>query len=274
MAPTPEDLSLRVTGFDGDARYIQDDPGDDEMRTATERDVDRLTYSSELRRLTSVTQVVSPRTDQQIHNRLTHTLKVGQLGRRIAQRFLDAVVDGDLDVAAVEAACLAHDLGHPPFGHVGEQTLDRLCTNSGLSRFPGVTWEPIPEGFEGNAQSFRILTRLARRGRTKGLDLTVRTLNAAVKYPWKREGAGSVTHRLVRQQRKLNANSKWCVYLDDEPVFGLIRKHHTGGHVWPSLEASIVAVQVAEAVGCQGQPSAAARSAAMIETPCLRAVSM
>jgi len=114
------------------------------------------------------------------HNRLTHTLKVAQLARRLAERFA-AQYQGELedageciDAEVVEAAALAHDLGHPPFGHIGEQTLRDCVRNAGL-----------PEGYEGNAQSFRIVNRLAEyRVKVKGLDLTRATRAAILKYPW------------------------------------------------------------------------------------------
>ena len=83
---------------------------------------------------------------------------------------------GDLNADVVEAACLAHDLGHPPFGHIAEQELDRLATAHGL-----------PDGFEGNAQSFRIVSSLASASSTgPGLNLTRASLNAILKYPWLR----------------------------------------------------------------------------------------
>ena len=83
------------------------------------------------------------------HNRLTHSLQVAQVGRRIAEKLLRDNKDLDLDPDVVEAACLAHDIGHPPFGHIAEKELDGIATENGLK-----------DGFEGNAQSFRIVTRL------------------------------------------------------------------------------------------------------------------
>jgi len=117
---------------------------------------------------------------QLFHNRLTHVLKVAQIGRGLAERILAEPANrskseklGGLDPDAVEAAALAHDLGHPPFGHVGERMLDELVKESGIS-----------DGFEGNAQSFRIVTKLAVRTDAEGLNLTRATLNALLKYPW------------------------------------------------------------------------------------------
>ena len=150
--------------------------GDD--RSPAQRDRDRILYSSSFRRLAEVTQVVSANSGYVFHNRLTHSLQVAQVGRRLAEKLerrhpelTTNVVDPDV----VEAACLAHDLGHPPFGHTAEHQLNHLAKGSG--------------GFEGNAQSFRIITRLASRSRDYGgLDLTAATLAAVLKYPWLKGG--------------------------------------------------------------------------------------
>lgn len=156
-----------------------------DARTPSEHDCDRILYSDALRRLGGVTQVVAVGEMLLFHTRLTHTLKVQQLARRIAEHLQRdprnaATIKqmGELDVGAAEAAGLAHDLGHPPFGHVGETALNTRCRKSGL------------DGYEGNAQSFRILTKLARRGDETqfGLGLSDVTLRAVIKYPWLRTG--------------------------------------------------------------------------------------
>ncbi|MFB9432216.1 deoxyguanosinetriphosphate triphosphohydrolase family protein [Streptoalloteichus tenebrarius] len=148
-------------------------------------DRDRVASSPFFARLGGVTQVVSPTgSGLLVHNRLTHSLKVAQVARAIAER-LTADPDtavllhrlGGCHPDVVEAAALAHDLGHPPFGHLGEQVLDRLARH----RFG------LPDGFEGNAQSFRIITTTDVRGpAASGLDLTTATRAATLKYPWTR----------------------------------------------------------------------------------------
>jgi dGTPase len=150
-------------------------------------DRDRIVGSPFFARLGGVTQVISPGgSGLLVHNRLTHSLKVAQVGRAIAERLsaderyrdlLDKLGGCDPDV--VEAAALAHDLGHPPFGHLGEQVLDRLArARLGL-----------PDGFEGNAQSYRIVTSTEIHGAaTIGLDLTAAVRAAMLKYPWTRSG--------------------------------------------------------------------------------------
>jgi dGTPase len=148
-----------------------------DYRRPFERDRDRVLYSSAFRRLAGITQVAAVSEQRVLHNRLTHSLKVAQLGRRIAQhvesdeRDLAEQIGVNPDV--VETAGLAHDLGHPPFGHIAEDVL-----KAKLKAIPGL------EGFEGNAQSFRIVTKVARRRETHvGLDLTRSSLNAILKYP-------------------------------------------------------------------------------------------
>lgn len=124
-----------------------------DYRTPGQVDRDRILYSSAFARLAEVTRVVSADRGYVFHNRLTHSLKVAQLARRISERLhhvqsREAQALG-LDPDVAEAAALAHDLGHPPFGHIAEEELHRLAQKEGL-----------PDGFEGNAQSFRIVARL------------------------------------------------------------------------------------------------------------------
>ncbi|NMN02195.1 deoxyguanosinetriphosphate triphosphohydrolase [Bifidobacterium panos] len=171
------------------------EPPKSKTRTAFERDRARLIHSSALRRLGAKSQVLVAGTDDFARTRLTHTLEVAQIGRQIA-----AMLGCDPDV--VDCACLAHDLGHPPFGHNGEKALAGIAANIG--------------GFEGNAQTLRILTRLEPKvffsdGRSAGVNLTRASLDAAVKYPWTKAEA-------VRYPKGANGK-KFCVYPDDEPVF-------------------------------------------------------
>ncbi|MET8149887.1 deoxyguanosinetriphosphate triphosphohydrolase family protein [Actinoplanes sp. NPDC049668] len=148
-------------------------------------DRDRIVSSPFFARLAGVTQVISPGGGGLlVHNRLTHSLKVAQVGRAIAerllrdQRYADVLEKlGGCDPDVVEAAALAHDLGHPPFGHLGERVLDRLARQRLRLR----------DGFEGNAQSYRIVTSTEIRGQaTIGLNLTAATRAAILKYPWTR----------------------------------------------------------------------------------------
>jgi dGTPase len=179
-------------------------------RTEAQRDRDRVLYSSAFLRLGHITQVAAPEVGHTFHSRLTHSLKVAQLGRRLAERFRILAARGELDDKAkqlvsyldpdaVEAAALAHDLGHPPFGHLAEKVLKERSRQFG--------------GFEGNPQSFRIVTRLALRSQKEpGLNLTRRTLNGMLKYPHRRD---------VDDPDKKN---KWGAYEADIDYFDWARE--------------------------------------------------
>src|SRR5689334_3614085 len=112
-------------------RYVRRIEQNDDQRNRGQRDRDRILYTTALRRLAGVTQVVAPGEGQIYHNRLTHTLEVAQIARRLAENIREVqpehvVASGGIDPEVVEAAALAHDLGHPPFGHVTEKTLNNL----------------------------------------------------------------------------------------------------------------------------------------------------
>ncbi|WP_240539313.1 deoxyguanosinetriphosphate triphosphohydrolase [Bifidobacterium sp. SO1] len=171
------------------------EPPKSRSRTAFERDRARLIHSSALRRLGAKSQILIAGTDDFARTRLTHTLEVAQIGRQIGK-----LLGCDPDV--VDCACLAHDLGHPPFGHNGERALADIAASIG--------------GFEGNAQTLRLLTRLEPKvfhpdGRSAGVNLTRASLDAAVKYPW--------TLAEADRHPKGERSKKFCVYPDDEPVF-------------------------------------------------------
>lgn len=181
-------------------------------RTPFERDRARVVHAASLRRLAAKTQVLGPGTDDFVRNRLTHSLEVAQVARDLAHP-----LGCHPDLA--ETAALAHDLGHPPFGHNGEAALDALAGDAG--------------GFEGNAQTLRILSRLEAKsfdadGRSVGLNLTRATLDACTKYPWPRDAAPA------------DQPTKFGVYDDDRPVFTWLRDGVPGTR--RSVEAQVMDV--------------------------------
>ncbi|GAA1736250.1 deoxyguanosinetriphosphate triphosphohydrolase [Aeromicrobium alkaliterrae] len=180
-------------GAEARARFVPEPPKR-AGRTPFERDRGRIVHSAALRRLSAKTQVLGPGFDDFVRNRLTHSQEVAQVARE-----LGASLGCDPDI--VDSAALAHDLGHPPFGHNGEVALDALAASCG--------------GFEGNAQTLRLLTRLEAKtfgpdGASVGLNLTRGTLAACIKYPWRRgESPGG--------------GAKFGVYEDDLPVYTWVR---------------------------------------------------
>lgn len=231
-------------------------PVTSDQRNEFARDRDKILYSSAFHRLAGITQIVRAGEEDVFHTRQQHTYKVAQVGRRLAEYCLSQVDAKGADTVhpeVVEAACLAHDLGHPPFGHAAEKELDGLVRGPNAKdgirgqedgqdqvqadgKLERLLQSVLPkskaedankddddiydsDGFEGNAQTFRILTKLSVRFDStfcSGLNLTRATLAATLKYPWYRDFDSAKKRKKWSAYQSEKADFEWVTAFSQE----------------------------------------------------------
>jgi dGTPase len=202
-------------------------------RTEFKRDYDRLIFSAPFRRLQNKTQVFPLPGSIFVHNRLTHSLEVASVGMSLGNDIAQQIIKKRPELKdtmfeqigqIVSTACLAHDLGNPPFGHSGEKAIQTFFTEgSGLSLKQQVSsafWDDITH-FEGNANAFRLLTHQFKGRRPGGFVMTYSTLASIVKYPYASSAAGT--------------KGKFGFFQSEQPYFqriademGLLRRSNEG----------------------------------------------
>ena len=172
---------------------IEEDKYQEYYRSSFHKDYDRLIFSNSFRRLAKKTQVHPLSNNDHVHNRLTHSLEVASVGRSLglkAGEFLqkfDKTIN-PYDVAyIIQTACLAHDIGNPPFGHAGEEVIKEWFSKNKSKQFLKDLYNKKSNDFhhiDGNAQSFRIVSQLENNLFAGGMNLTFATLGTLIKYPY------------------------------------------------------------------------------------------
>ncbi|MBT2474871.1 dNTP triphosphohydrolase [Microbacterium sp. ISL-103] len=232
------------------------EPANEPWRQPGQIDSDRVFYAPEFRRLSGVTQVVPPQDGYLFHDRLSHSLKVAQvaatLARRLAKTVKPGVVPAGTEVSDwvhpdhCYVAGLAHDIGHPPFGHAGEHTLQTLMKEPapvGASERLVAAHRVLAErSFEGNAQSTRIVAALSFRKEREqpGLQLTLRSMAAIAKYPWLRGGHPYRIEKLAKKWSFYEEEADLLTALVDNGFIHIEREPESDKvlrvHRWPEAE--------------------------------------
>lgn len=229
LTKDPDQVALRERRWDGLKRTDADFARD--RRREAQRDLDRAIYIEAWRRLGAITQIVTPPDGMPtFHTRLTHSQKVAQVSRSIAQNVLEAAEKSPNDMEAIanfggydadvcEGAGILHDIGHPPFGHIGEEVL-RKYADEVLG---------LPDGFEGNAQTIRILTKGKLISYAhEGADLTAAVIAALAKYPWLRADEASPENATVGEKFGKEKRGKERESLKPEAPFAVPKRPVSG----------------------------------------------
>ena len=189
-------------------------------RSEFKRDYDRIIFSAPFRRMQNKTQVFPLPGSIFVHNRLTHSLEVASVGKSLGDGVMAELLKRHPELrdsffeeigTIVSAACLAHDMGNPPFGHSGEKAIQAYFTDGGGAFLKGMVssrlWSDVIH-FEGNANAFRLLAHQFKGRREGGFVMTYTTLASIVKYPFSSESAGP--------------HGKFGFFYSEEPLYGRI----------------------------------------------------
>ncbi len=217
--------------------HPQEDPRE---RSDFERDFDRIIFSESFRRLKDKTQVFPINNNDHVHNRLNHSLEVCCIGRSLGRRIGVNILEKHKEVleelvnkkglneasfgAIVQAACLAHDIGNPPFGHSGENAIQSWFYSEVGKKYIeklDIKEQEDLELFEGNAQGFRILTRSERQTERRSMQLTYATLATFTKYP--RESLIENDRLKEEKQRRVSAK-KYGFFQAERNIFEEVAK--------------------------------------------------
>jgi dGTPase len=200
------------------------DSSEEFYRSSFHKDYDRLIFSNSFRRLSKKTQVHPLSKNDHVHNRLTHSLEVASVGRSLglkAGEFLKNKYPNEninpYDIAyIIQTACLAHDIGNPPFGHAGEEVIKEWFKKNEKEVFLKQLTKSQKLDFQhldGNAQSFRIVTQLENNSFNGGMRLTSATLGALVKYPYSSKNC------------QINGKSKFNFFQSEKEIFKKLFKN-------------------------------------------------
>ena len=185
-------------------------------RTQFQRDYDRIIFSSPFRRMQNKTQVFPLPGSIFVHNRLTHSLEVASVGRSLGTIFSEKLMESERNTplfdelgAVVSAACLAHDLGNPPFGHAGEEAISNYFKMGNGQKLKNdlseSEWSDF-EFFDGNANAFRVLSHQFNGRRRGGFALTYTTLASIVKYPYESLGVTKSKFGFFQSEKEIYQN--------------------------------------------------------------------
>ncbi len=221
-----------------------------EGRSQFQRDFDRIVFSSAFRRLQDKTQVFPLPESDFVHTRLTHSLEVSCVGRSLGNQVGKTILQRHRVLSKeythfhfgeiVAAACLAHDIGNPPFGHSGEDAIAEYFKNGEGKKYESVLndnkkWNDLIK-FEGNAQGFRIITKLQNPNIQGGLGISCATLAAFTKYP---KESFVPENKLATREMKSKLLKKFGFFQSEKNIFeevasetGLMKKNGTGNSLW------------------------------------------